>query len=94
MKVVVVGAGYAGTIAANRLARKVKGAQITVVNPRPDFVERVRLHEQVAGIGRAATPLTGMLRDEVSVRAATVERLAMAASSSTALRVWRTTTFS
>jgi NADH dehydrogenase FAD-containing subunit len=75
MRVVVVGAGYAGTIAANRLAKKVKTAEITVVNPRPDFVERVRLHEQIAGTGTAATPLTSMLRKGVATRLATVDEI-------------------
>lgn len=37
MRVVVAGAGYAGTVATNRLARKVKAAEITVINPRPDL---------------------------------------------------------
>lgn len=75
MKVVVVGAGYAGTIAANRLAKKVKAAEITVVNPRPDFVERVRLHEQVAGTGAAATPLASMLHDGVATRLGAVDKI-------------------
>ncbi|MGW0731147.1 NAD(P)/FAD-dependent oxidoreductase [Streptomyces sp. NPDC002851] len=68
LKVVVVGAGYAGTMAANRLAKRVPGAEITVVNPRPDFVERVRLHEQIAGTGRAATPLDAMLGEGIGTR--------------------------
>ncbi|TDD87679.1 dehydrogenase [Actinomadura darangshiensis] len=75
MKVVVAGAGYAGTLAANRLAKKVPDAEITVVNPRPDFVERVRLHQQLAGTGRAATPLTEMLRDGIAARQAAVEKI-------------------
>ncbi|MCQ4206869.1 NAD(P)/FAD-dependent oxidoreductase [Streptomyces longispororuber] len=75
MKVVVVGAGYAGTTAANRLAKKVAGAEITVVNPRADFVERVRLHQQLAGTGEAATPLTGMLRDGITVRVGSVDKI-------------------
>ncbi|GGV23907.1 dehydrogenase [Streptomyces longisporoflavus] len=75
MKVVVVGAGYAGTIAANRLAKKVRTAEITVVNPRPDFVERVRLHEQIAGTGSAATPLTSMLGEAVTTRTGTVGKI-------------------
>jgi NADH dehydrogenase FAD-containing subunit len=75
MKVVVVGAGYAGTLAANRLAGKVPDAEITVVNPRPDFVERVRLHEQVAGTGTAATALTSMLRDGITVRVGAVGKI-------------------
>ena len=48
MDIVVIGAGYAGALAANRLARKAPEVAVTVVNPRPDFIERVRLHEQLA----------------------------------------------
>ena len=47
-KVVVIGGGYAGTLAANHLRMR-DGVDITLVNPRPDFVERVRLHQFVAG---------------------------------------------
>ena len=75
MKIVVVGAGYAGMLAANRLAKKVKTAEITVINPRPDFVERVRLHQQIAGTGDAATPLTSMLRDGITSRVGTVDKI-------------------
>ena len=47
-RVVVIGGGYAGVLAANRLA--VGGRlDITLVNPRPEFVERIRLHQLVAG---------------------------------------------
>jgi NADH dehydrogenase len=46
--VVVVGGGYAGTVAANHL--RMRGdVNVTLVNPRPRFVERIRLHQQVAG---------------------------------------------
>jgi NADH:ubiquinone reductase (H+-translocating) len=46
--VVVIGGGYAGTLAANHL--RLRGdVEITLVNPRPKFVERIRLHQQVAG---------------------------------------------
>ncbi|WP_206503597.1 NAD(P)/FAD-dependent oxidoreductase [Streptomyces chrestomyceticus] len=75
MRVLVVGAGYAGTIAANRLAKKVKSAEITVLNPRPDFVERVRLHEQVAGTGAAAVPLASMLGEGIATRVGTVDKI-------------------
>ncbi|MEU6072846.1 FAD-dependent oxidoreductase [Micromonospora sp. NPDC047074] len=75
MRVVVVGAGYAGMSAANRLARKVPSAEITVINPRPDFVERVRLHQQIAGTGAAATPLASMLPAGVTSRVGTVDRI-------------------
>ncbi|MEO3876661.1 FAD-dependent oxidoreductase [Nonomuraea sp. B12E4] len=48
--VVVIGGGYAGTLAANRLRMR-DDVDISLVNPRPEFVERVRLHQFVAGTG-------------------------------------------
>ena len=50
--VVVIGGGYAGTLAANHLRRNAD-IDITVVNPRPVFVERIRLHQLAAGSGTA-----------------------------------------
>jgi NADH:ubiquinone reductase (H+-translocating) len=47
-KVVVIGGGYAGTVAANHL-RVHADVDITLVNPRPKFVERIRLHQFAAG---------------------------------------------
>ncbi|MGW6728806.1 NAD(P)/FAD-dependent oxidoreductase [Nocardia sp. NPDC055029] len=75
MDIVVIGAGYAGTVAANRLAKKVPEARITVVNPRPDFVERVRLHEQLAGTGTAASPLADMLAPAIATRVAGADKI-------------------
>ena len=50
-RIVVLGAGYAGAVAAGRLARRLHtdGTEITVVDARPHFVERVRLHQLAAG---------------------------------------------
>jgi NADH dehydrogenase FAD-containing subunit len=48
-KIVVLGAGYAGLLAALRLSRQnSKQATVTLVNASPVFVERVRLHQQAA----------------------------------------------
>jgi NADH:ubiquinone reductase (H+-translocating) len=47
-KVVVIGGGYSGTLAANHLRMRGE-VDITLVNPRPKFVERIRLHQHVAG---------------------------------------------
>lgn len=74
MKVVVIGAGYAGTIAANRLVKKAD-VEVTVVNPRPDFVERVRLHEHIAGSGTALTPLTEMLDPRIRLVVGAVDKI-------------------
>jgi NADH:ubiquinone reductase (H+-translocating) len=42
--VVVIGGGYAGVMAANRL-KKNSEVSVTLVNPRARFVERIRLHQ-------------------------------------------------
>ncbi|MFE3054828.1 NAD(P)/FAD-dependent oxidoreductase [Nocardia sp. NPDC059239] len=60
VRVVVVGGGYAGIIAANRLRTR-EDVQITVINPRPQFVERIRLHQLVAGSGSAAVEYDALL---------------------------------
>ncbi|WP_405439411.1 FAD-dependent oxidoreductase [Streptomyces avidinii] len=50
-RIVVLGAGYTGAIAAGRLAKRLhhEDVTITLVNPEPDFVERVRLHQIAVG---------------------------------------------
>ncbi len=50
-RIVVLGAGYAGAIAAGRLAKRLHpdDTEITVVNADPDFVERVRMHQLATG---------------------------------------------
>ncbi len=47
-QVLVVGGGYAGVMAANRLSGR-DDVAVTLVNPRPQFVERIRLHQLVGG---------------------------------------------
>jgi len=39
--VVVIGGGYAGVMAANRLTQR-DDVTVTLINPRPTFVERLR----------------------------------------------------
>ncbi|GAB3130994.1 FAD-dependent oxidoreductase [Tsukamurella serpentis] len=75
MKVVVIGAGYAGTIAANRLVKKADGVHVTVVNPRAEFVERVRLHQHLAGTGSATVALTAMLDPRIRLVVGTVTKI-------------------
>jgi NADH dehydrogenase len=76
-EVVVIGAGYAGVIAANRIlsSRSLAERQtvrVTVVNPRTDFVQRIRLHEVMAGTAETASfPLTDILHEDVELIAGT-----------------------
>ncbi|MFE2558714.1 NAD(P)/FAD-dependent oxidoreductase [Streptomyces sp. NPDC059352] len=50
-RIIVLGAGYTGAIAAGRLAKRLhrEDVAITLVNAEPDFVERVRLHQLAVG---------------------------------------------
>lgn len=63
-KVVVLGGGYAGALAANHLYVH-PDIEVTLVNPRPQFVERIRLHQLVAGTGPAATDFKTVLNPKV-----------------------------
>jgi hypothetical protein len=47
--VVILGAGYAGLITVLRLGRQELGLRVALVNPRAEFLERVRLQESVVG---------------------------------------------
>ncbi|MGJ5754523.1 NADH dehydrogenase FAD-containing subunit [Streptomyces puniciscabiei] len=61
-RIVVLGAGYTGAIAAGRLARRLRPEDValTLVNAEPDFVERVRLHQLAAGQSLRPRPLAEM----------------------------------
>ena len=75
-QVVVVGAGYAGVMATNRiLAAGHEDIAVTVVNPRPDFVERIRLHQLAAGTSTALVPLNTLLHKGAHLRIEWVDRI-------------------
>ncbi|OBH21190.1 NAD(P)/FAD-dependent oxidoreductase [Mycolicibacter sinensis] len=74
IQVVIVGGGYAGTMAANRL-RQHPSVDVTLVNPRPQFVERIRLHQHVAGNYRADRDYRDLLGDGVRLLVDSAERI-------------------
>ncbi|MFF7340697.1 NAD(P)/FAD-dependent oxidoreductase [Streptomyces sp. NPDC008163] len=61
-RIIVLGAGYAGAIAAGRVAKRLRREDVTVtlVNAEPDFVERVRMHQLAAGQDLKPRPFTEM----------------------------------
>ncbi|MFE5307999.1 NAD(P)/FAD-dependent oxidoreductase [Isoptericola sp. NPDC056578] len=73
-QVVVVGGGYAGVTAANRLTKR-DDVAVTLVNARPTFVERIRLHQRIAGSHDAVVDYRRVLADAVRLEVATVERI-------------------
>ena len=56
---VIIGGGYGGVMAANRLAAK--GRRVHLVNDGPTFVNRVRLHQHTATGHGVTRPLGEML---------------------------------
>jgi NADH dehydrogenase FAD-containing subunit len=64
IKVIVIGAGYAGLLAAVRLAGKTRGAKVdlTLVNASEVFVERLRLHQWAANQNIVWRPLVDILQ--------------------------------
>src|SRR4051794_32501516 len=69
-----VGGGYAGVTAANRLTGRT-GVAVTLINPRPAFVERIRLHQLVCGSGDAVADYRGVLAPGVRLVVDTVTRI-------------------
>ncbi|MCW4354039.1 FAD-dependent oxidoreductase [Hoyosella sp. YIM 151337] len=71
INIVILGAGYAGVFAANRISKKApKNVRVTVINPRDQFVERVRLHQLAAGTHQASVPLKTVLHRRAEVMVA------------------------
>jgi NADH dehydrogenase len=73
-KVVVIGGGYAGTTAANHLRMR-EDLDITLVNARPKFVERIRLHQHVVGNYDATVDYDTLLGDGVRLVVDSVTRI-------------------
>lgn len=72
--VVVIGGGYAGVMAANRLRQR-DDVTVTLVNPRPTFVERVRLHQLVGGTHDAVVDYADVLAEGVRLVVDSVTRI-------------------
>jgi NADH dehydrogenase len=76
-KIVVVGGGYAGALAAVRLAGRARGrAEVTLVDPRTELVERLRLHQLATGQevrGHDLQQLTGRRVANLRARAVAVD---------------------
>ena len=72
--VVVIGGGYAGVMAANRLTQR-DDVTVTLINPRPSFVERIRLHQRVGGSDDAVVDYREVLSEGVRLVVDTVTRI-------------------
>lgn len=79
-RVLIVGGGYAGALCALRLARTARtsdhAVEVTLLTAEPYFVERVRLHQDVAGAVRRRKPFAEIFAGtSVRVRIGRVESI-------------------
>lgn len=66
-EIVVLGGGYAGALAANRLAgRGRRRVNVTLVDAKEEFVQRLRLHQVAAGQKVAEPPYKKLLRRKIN----------------------------
>ncbi len=76
MTTLILGGGYAGAIAAVRLARR--GVPVTLVDARDGLVERIRLHQMAAGDDIPPIPYATIFRglpvEFVRARATRIDR--------------------
>ncbi|MGW4162516.1 NAD(P)/FAD-dependent oxidoreductase [Streptomyces sp. NPDC004788] len=77
-EVVVIGGGYAGVMAANRLTQR-PDVHVTLVNPRAVFVPRLRLHQLVGGTHDAVVAYDEVLATGVRLVVDEVTRIDAAA---------------
>ncbi|MCX5264247.1 NAD(P)/FAD-dependent oxidoreductase [Streptomyces sp. NBC_00199] len=73
-EVVVIGGGYAGVMAANRLTQR-DDVTVTLINCRPDFVERIRLHQLAGGTHTAVNDYRKVLGERVRLVVDTATRI-------------------
>lgn len=73
--VIIVGGGYAGIVAANRLARKKLPIRILLITGNETFVEKIRNHQEIAGTNSKFYSVRSLLRKEVELKIGFVERI-------------------
>lgn len=73
-QIAVVGGGYSGVLAANRLTQR-DDVAITLINPRDRFVERIRLHQLAAGTHEAVVDFADVLAERVRLVVDTAMRI-------------------
>ncbi|WP_395310171.1 FAD-dependent oxidoreductase [Mycobacterium sp. AMU20-3851] len=73
-RVIVIGGGYAGVLAANHLLQRAD-IDVILVNARPKFVERIRLHQLAVGNDDAVADYGELLGERVRLVVDTVTRI-------------------
>lgn len=64
-KVVIIGAGYAGILCANRLEKQNQNVEISIISDSLLFQERIRFHEYASGKTGKMVPVQNLLRKKI-----------------------------
>ncbi|GAA5065034.1 NAD(P)/FAD-dependent oxidoreductase [Nocardia callitridis] len=73
-EVVVIGGGYAGVMAANRMTKRAD-VRVTLINPREVFVPRLRMHQVVGGTHEGVVDYRDVLAEGVRLVVGSVTRI-------------------
>ncbi|XDD47483.1 NAD(P)/FAD-dependent oxidoreductase [Leptospira sp. WS39.C2] len=65
-KVIIIGAGYAGILCANRLEKQNEGVEVTIISEYPYFQERIRFHEIASQQKEKKIPIQNLLRKKIN----------------------------
>ncbi|TGM12244.1 NADH dehydrogenase FAD-containing subunit [Leptospira selangorensis] len=74
-KVLIIGGGYAGIVAANRLSRKNSEVEITLITAEPIFREKIRNHQVIAGTKGKDFQIRNLLNSKVNLIIQRVEKI-------------------
>lgn len=74
-KVVILGAGYAGILCANRLEKQNKQIEITLISDGKYFQERIRFHEVATGRHRKQILISDLLRKNIILQKGKVTKI-------------------
>ncbi|TGM59435.1 NAD(P)/FAD-dependent oxidoreductase [Leptospira vanthielii] len=74
-KILILGAGYAGILAANRLDKQLKDAEITIVSESIGFKEKIRFHEMASAGTKKELKIKDLLRTRISFLQGKVKKI-------------------
>lgn len=73
--IIIAGGGYAGIIAANRLARKKLPIKITLISAEEEFHERIRNHQVICGTLAKTYSIKSLLHKNVEFKTAKITKI-------------------
>ncbi|TGN19016.1 NAD(P)/FAD-dependent oxidoreductase [Leptospira idonii] len=73
--IIIAGGGYAGILAANRLARKKLPLKLILITDKPNFQERIRNHQLLAGNLKKEYPISDLLHKKITLKLGKIDKI-------------------